>query len=69
MPGIRFVTGPDIDEWAEICFVMFLLPQELQMASSFVPRMRISLDLPQSWHLNSKRGIHISLCLMKNFGK
>ncbi len=55
-----FLAGPDIEEWADICFFIFRLPHDLQAGFSCVPIMRISLYSPQSSHLNSYRGIYLS---------
>jgi hypothetical protein len=50
---MRFFTGPDIEECADKSFVMLVLPHSGHSGLSCVEIMRISLDFPQSSHMNS----------------
>jgi hypothetical protein len=56
-PGIRFLFGPDREEWAERSFFRLWPPQVLHLGLSSEPAMRSSLVSPQSIHKKSKRGI------------
>jgi hypothetical protein len=60
-PGIRFLLGPDREEWAETSFFRLWPPQVLHLGLSSEPAIRSSLVSPQSIHKKSKRGMAILL--------
>jgi hypothetical protein len=56
------VDPATIEAKVEICFATWLLPQDGQITSPTALELRTSSSKgdPQSWHKNSKIGIHFS---------